>query len=147
EEMKRSLIGPLVAVLLVGVATRPANAWHDRGHMTVALIAYRQLEAPQQKKVQEILKEHPHFKEFLKACRPADAPADEWVVMRAAIWPDWVRHHHTDEGFSKPLHHYVNRPVKRLEGASEAQVKKIEANIAALEGKESAGLILTEFPK
>jgi hypothetical protein len=70
------------------MTAQPAAAWHERGHMTVALLAYRQLDQTQQKKVQTILKGHPHYGEFLAADRPADARLEEWVVMQAAVWPD-----------------------------------------------------------
>src|SRR4051794_32423010 len=103
--MPRRLLFAFVAVLLVGVTVRPAAAWHDRGHKTVALVAYRQLNDGQKKKVLDILKGHPHYKEFLSAQRPPDAPADEWVVMQAAVWPDWVRQHHKNEGFHKAFRH------------------------------------------
>jgi hypothetical protein len=143
--MSRNWVCALVAAALPGVATPPAGAWHDRGHMTVALIAYRQLDDGQKKKVQSILKGHPHFGEFLSASRPADAPRDEWAVMRAAVWPDWVKQHHKE--YSKPRHHYVNLPVKRLGGASEELAKTIEKNIAELSDKPSAGQILTVLPE
>src|SRR5262249_30308232 len=67
EGMSRSLFCSVVAVVLLAVTPRPAAAWHNRGHMTVALIAYRQLSDTQKNKVQAILKEHPHSKEFLAA--------------------------------------------------------------------------------
>jgi hypothetical protein len=152
--MYRSLFCSLTAVLLVGVTATPAPAWHSRGHMTVALIAYRQLEKPDQQKVQNILKGHPHFKEFLSAKKPADASLEEWIVMQAAVWPDWVRspaNHGKElfngEPFNQPLHHYVNLPIKRLEGASDAQKESIEKNIAALPSDKRSGLLLKELPK
>jgi hypothetical protein len=115
--------------------------------MAVGLIAYRQLDRVQQKKVQAILMQHPHYKEFLSANRPSDAPVEEWVVMQAAVWPDWVRENHKSEGFSKPTHHYVNLPIKRLDGASEVEVKQIEKNIAELPKKPASGQILEELPR
>jgi hypothetical protein len=134
------------AVVLLAATARPAAAWHNRGHMTVALIAYRQLDDGQKKKVQQILKKHPHFEEFLSANRPDDAPLDEWVVMQAAVWPDWVRSNHTEE-YHKPFHHYVNLPIKRLDGATEEQVNEIEKNVKALPDDESSGVLLKELPK
>jgi hypothetical protein len=115
--------------------------------MAVALIAYRQLDADQKKKVQSILKEHPHFGEFLSAKRPQDAPPDEWIVMQAAVWPDWVRPNnpHSKE-FHMPFHHYVNLPIRRLDGATAKQLKTIENNIAALANDPASGQLLKELP-
>lgn len=138
---------PFAALAILVLAAGPAAAWHDRGHMAVALIAYRQLDGGRQGKIRDVLKNHPHFEEFLSADRPADAPLDEWIFMRAAVWPDWVRENHLDEVFNLPFHHYVNLPLKRLNGASDQQIQEIEENIAALPGKESSGQLLQELPK
>src|SRR5262249_33784824 len=85
--MGRWLLCWLAAVGLVGLSSGPLKAWHERGHMVVTLIAYRQLDDGQKKRIQDILKEHPHYQEFLTAQRPPDAPVDEWVVMQASVWP------------------------------------------------------------
>src|SRR5262245_37875186 len=96
--MKRGIVFlSLCALVLAGIDAVPVHAWHARGHMTVALIAYRQLNEQQQKQVREILKTHPHYKEFLTQQMPPDGKIDEWMVMQAAIWPDWVRTHHAEE--------------------------------------------------
>ncbi len=145
--MTRRTCYPLVVVAVLAMTARPAAAWHDRGHMAVALIAYRQLPDATQRKIQELLRAHPHYDEFLSAKRPADAPLEEWVVMQAAVWPDWVRENHRDEGFNHPYHHYADQPLKRLQGASEEQVRAIERNIAALPNKDSSGQLLDELPK
>jgi hypothetical protein len=150
--MKRIVWFSLIAALVGGVTNTRATAWHSRGHMTVALIAYRQLEKSEQKKIRDILKEHPHFEEFLIANKPADATMEEWMVMQAATWPDWVRSHHTDEifngeAFHRPFHHYVNLPIRRLDGAAKANKDKIEKNIAALANDEQSGVLLKELPK
>jgi hypothetical protein len=66
-------------------------AWNDTGHMTVALIAYRQLDDTTRQKVGEILRAHPHYKLFLNEYVPEAVNADEWAFLRAAVWPDFVR--------------------------------------------------------
>lgn len=142
--MTRGLTAVLASVALLLVA--PAvNAWHDSGHMALTLIAYRQLDEGQKKKVQDILAEHPHYAEFLSADRPTDAEKAEWVVMRAAVWPDWVRKQHTE--FNKSTHHYVNLPVKRTDGATDEQLKVIADTIAGLTEPDKGGALLLEFPK
>jgi hypothetical protein len=93
-----------INLLLAG----PALAWNDKGHMVVAELAYRRLTPQQRQELLEILKQHPHWAEFLNADRPQNVPEDQWSLWRAATWPDWVKHHH--EQFSKPHWHYVNLP-------------------------------------
>lgn len=133
------------ALTVLVLAAAPTAAWHDSGHMALTLIAYRQLDDGQRKKVQDTLAEHPHFKEFLSADKPDDADKAEWVVMRASVWPDWVRKNHTE--FNKGTHHYVNLPVKRTDGATDEQLKQIAETIAGLTEPDKGGALLVEFPK
>lgn len=143
--MNRGMAAVIVAAV-VALTASPTMAWHDSGHMALTLIAYRQLDDTQKKKVQEILAEHPHYKEFLSADRPNDADKAEWVVMRAAVWPDWVRSHHKEE-FHRSTHHYVNLPVKRTDGATDEQLKVIADTITGLKEPDKGGALLVEFPK
>src|SRR5690349_9220075 len=83
--------GAVVCVCAILAFAVPARAWNYTGHMTVALIAYRQLDQAQQAQIGKILKSHPHYKRFLLGDRPADVSEGEWAFLRAAIWPDWVR--------------------------------------------------------
>ena len=59
--------------------------------MTVALVAYRQLSDHQKQQIAELLKQHPHYQQYLSAQPPKGVNLDEWVFIRAATWPDWVR--------------------------------------------------------
>ncbi len=52
--------------------------------MTVALVAYRNLKPSTQAKVQEVLKKHPHYDEFLAAHRPPDVSEPERAFLQAA---------------------------------------------------------------
>lgn len=145
--MRHRIVGVLALWLVLGAAARPAWAWHDRGHMAIALIAYRPLTDEQKNRIRQILLKHPHYEEFLAADRPKDAPLEEWVVMRAATWPDWIRTNHLSEGFNEPRHHYVNLPVLRREGATPQQIETIEKNIKAAPHVPSKGQLLREAPK
>jgi hypothetical protein len=123
--------------------------------MAVALIAYRKLEPEDQKKIQAVLKNHPHFDDFLSAGRPVDAGPEEWVVMQAAVWPDWIKHPITIEDKSKRADitrnfshgdwHFVNGPIMELEGASEDEQATIKANIEKAAGK--GGELLNKLPQ
>ena len=57
----------------------------------------------------QVLQAHPHYQEFLAADQPAELSTEEWVVWRAATWPDWLHEHHSAEYF-KPEWHYINLP-------------------------------------
>src|SRR5688500_2729946 len=64
--MRRVLILLLLVIFPIG----SASAWNDTGHMTVALIAWRQLDDGERAKVAEILRQHPHYKLYLTADVP-----------------------------------------------------------------------------
>jgi len=82
----------LALVLLANLSVVPRLlAWNDTGHMTVALIAYRQLDDATRQKIDAILQQHPHYKLYLTANLPQGASEGEWAFMRAATWPDFVR--------------------------------------------------------
>ena len=104
---------------IVALLAGPARAWNDKGHMVVAELAYRRMTPGQRQAVVEILKQHPHWAEFLNADRPENVPEDQWAMWRAATWPDWVKHHH--EQFSKPHWHYINFPFVPTTSPESAQ--------------------------
>lgn len=82
----------LLIALVANISIVPRLlAWNDTGHMTVALIAYRQLDDATKQKVGAILKSHPHYKLYLTANLPQGVSEEEWAFMRAATWPDFVR--------------------------------------------------------
>ncbi len=76
--------------------------------MVVAELAYQQLGPEQRQTIHAILRQHPHWDEYLVADRPDNVPEEQWAFWRAATWSDWVKHHH--EQFSKPHWHYVDFP-------------------------------------
>ena len=103
-----------VALLLMA---NQASAWNSVGHLTVAKIAYDELDAKRQIALYNLLKQHPHYMDFLAASKPADLDNDvQWVIMRSAVWPDWVRGSKEDarginiNTFHRGEEHYVNIP-------------------------------------
>jgi len=113
----------IVAVaLIVCSSIDPAQAWNDAGHLTIARIAWERLSESQREKVVAILRRHPHRQELLMKNRPADATADEWLFLRAAVWPDHVRPPRSlphEQVATHPIHkfhrgtwHYVNYPYR-----------------------------------
>jgi hypothetical protein len=79
-----------IAVIIVSIAPF-ARAWNDTGHMAVALIAYRQLSDAHRAQVNDLLKQHPHYEQFLAQGREEGVNAEEWAFLRGAFWSDWVR--------------------------------------------------------
>jgi hypothetical protein len=87
----------------------PAYPWNNTGHMVAARLAWEQLDESQRSRAIKILKKHPQYEEFLSADRPDGFTEAEWVFLRAATWPDWVRSHHKAE-YHHPTWHYINYP-------------------------------------
>jgi hypothetical protein len=107
----------LATLLLLGLTADQAPAWNSIGHMAVAKLAYDQLEAKQQLALYKLLKGHPHYTAYLAAGRPAEIDNEvEWVVMRCAVWPDWIRPRRNDKRtdnvskYHRGEEHYVNIP-------------------------------------
>ena len=79
-----------ILVALIGLAL-PARAWNNVGHRTVAELVWRQMDDGERQAASELLRQHPHYKQYLAADVPAGVGTDEWVFLTAAVWPDWVR--------------------------------------------------------
>lgn len=96
-----------VAILVIIQLSLVSNAlaWNEKGHMVVAKLAWLQLTPEQRATATKLLKAHPHYAEFLSDKKPDGADLDEWVFMRAAFWPDWIRSHHSED-FNQPTWHY-----------------------------------------
>jgi hypothetical protein len=94
-----------------------ARAWNSIGHMTVAKLAYDQLDQKHQLALFRLLQSHPHYKEFLAAGRPADIENEvQWVVLRSSYWSDWIRPRKRDNRgnvskYHRGEEHYVNIPI------------------------------------
>jgi hypothetical protein len=103
--MNRTVIAAVALLLFAG----PAQAWNDKGHMVVARLAWQKLSPETRQAMVKVLRAHPHYEEYLAADQPAELSTEEWVVWRAATWPDWLRDHHSAE-YHKPEWHYINLP-------------------------------------
>jgi hypothetical protein len=102
--MKKAL-----SLVLLLVLSTPAYSWNNTGHMVAARLAWQKLDLGQRNKAVKTLQKHPHYEEFLSADRPNGFTEDEWVFLRAATWPDWVRNHHKAE-YHHGTWHYINYP-------------------------------------
>jgi hypothetical protein len=56
------LLSPLSALITFVVCfTAPASAWWDAGHMQIAYVAYKKLNAPVKEKVDALLRLNPDY--------------------------------------------------------------------------------------
>jgi len=88
--MRRLFVLGLACAVLALLANRAA-AWNSIGHLAVGKLAYDQLEDSQKIALFTLLKSHPHYERFLAAGRPPEINEVEWVILRAGLWPDWIR--------------------------------------------------------
>lgn len=108
---------PAFVLVAAGLGPSPARAWNSIGHMVVAKLAFDQMTEAEQLQTFKLLKTHPHYQAFLSAARPDGVSEVEWVLMRAAVWADWVRPRRKDERgpavtkYNRPEDHYVNVPL------------------------------------
>lgn len=59
----------LVCAVLALVLSEPALAWNDRGHMTLAYIAYKQLTPTTRDRVNALLKLNPKYSDWSSEVR------------------------------------------------------------------------------
>lgn len=109
----------LLVLLVLFALASPAFAWNAAGHMTVAKLAWDQLDAKDRQTLSALLKEHPHWEKFfLAAGSVKDVPDADYQFALASTWPDWLRGFakaNDAEGkkiylFHKGPRHYINWP-------------------------------------
>jgi hypothetical protein len=112
----RRIVWCLVVVSTVLPASR-TRAWNSIGHLASAKLTYDQLNDANRARLYALLQEHPHYRQYLAAGRPADISEPEWVILRAAVWPDWVRPRRNDSRglavtrYHRGEDHYINVPI------------------------------------
>jgi len=118
--MKRAFV--LVALSAAAILNSgPALAWNAIGHLVSAKLAYDQWDDGQRQALFAMLQKHPHFQQYLAFGRPPEIGEPEWVILRAAVWSDWVRpRRHGAETdprgpkvtrHSREEQHYIDVPV------------------------------------
>jgi hypothetical protein len=83
-KMISALIGLLVTPLT------PALAWWDAGHMQIAYVAYKQLDAPVKDKVDALLKLNKDYPKWT-AGAPDEKTAKVYAFTHAATWADDIK--------------------------------------------------------
>src|SRR5262245_49696288 len=89
KSMRCALLTIATAVL---IASASVSAWHGKGHMATALVAYKLLRPAMQTRVQELLRRNPAFDEWnnrLAGTPDADKPALRFAL--AAAWADDIK--------------------------------------------------------
>lgn len=81
----------MLAFLLLLSGSSEGRAWNDAGHMTIARIAWDELTPTEQASVVAILNEHPHRERLLLKGKPSSVSEQEWIFLKASVWPDDVR--------------------------------------------------------
>lgn len=89
-----------------------AFAWNDRGHMTVAYIAYKQLTPTARDRVNALLQLNPKYKDWSDTVdkQVPGAGADDkntMIFMIAATWADGIKH---DSTYTQDGNDRGNRP-------------------------------------
>lgn len=104
----------LIAALAMAISS-PAHAWNDKGHMTVAAVAWSQMTPKARDEASRLLKLNPHYARWIINVVPADR--DRTAFMRAATWPDKIRGEYDDEGFEP-----IDPPASWNKGYSDRHV-------------------------
>jgi hypothetical protein len=90
--LRRGLLrlGALALGCLGAAGSLPAWAWDDFGHMTVAAVAWRQLTPVARTRATQLLRLNPDYSHWID--RVAADQRDGVAFMRAATWPDAIKH-------------------------------------------------------
>jgi len=87
----------VIAILVALAASiQPASAWNDRGHMSVAYVAYQNLKPATRDRVNALLKLNPRYNDWAAKVdqqMPNASPDDKnlMIFMLAATWADEIK--------------------------------------------------------
>ena len=82
------------ALMVLAFLAHSAMAWDGYGHMAVASVAYRKLDAKTRARADQLLMLNPYFKDKWPALIPSgtsDADRTRLIFMLAATWPDAIK--------------------------------------------------------
>jgi hypothetical protein len=110
----------LLLLIVPFLAPARAHAWNATGHMTIAKLAWEQMDAGQREAAYQLLQQHPHKKQFFDAQpRPKGVGEAEWYFVQASTWADWLRGFQRSKrpedmaiaAYHKGPRHYINLPI------------------------------------
>ncbi|MGY8665418.1 S1/P1 nuclease [Bradyrhizobium sp. UFLA05-109] len=87
--MRRAISISFLAVTL-GLASCPARAWWDEGHMQIAYLAYKRLSDPVRDKADALLKLNADYAKWT-AGAPDEKTAKMYAFVHAATWADDIK--------------------------------------------------------
>ena len=110
--MKLRISAILFLLLIAASAAKQALAWNDRGHMTVAYIAYKKLKQAKRDRVDALLKMNPKYSEWETTINqqiPNATQKDKnlLIFMIAATWADQIKR---DKAYTSDGSDRGNRP-------------------------------------
>src|SRR5262245_7109195 len=73
-------------VVSLGLATPPASAWWDEGHMQIAAVAYYRLTPAVREKVDALIALNPQYQSWTAGWPAGKIP--QYAFVRAATWAD-----------------------------------------------------------
>ena len=144
-------------ILLTLIFSRSGDAWNDKTHMTIAYIAYRNLNRHAKDRVDEVLVLHPLYKQWTKDAKVGRAGL--YAFLHAATWPDCIQNSAkcdgyvadgTDNGMTPPVSqeswqnagysdklmhkywHFIQQPYAEDRVTREVQKPNIETQIQLL---------------
>jgi hypothetical protein len=110
--LKRKLLGALLGLALALGLSEQARGWNDRGHMSVAYLAYKHLTPATRDRVNALLKLNPKYNDWAATVEEQvpNASADNknlMIFMIAATWADQIKR---DANYKKDGDQNGNRP-------------------------------------
>ena len=116
------MIKKLIIFSILVIACADLSAWHARGHMLVAAIAWDHLDEASRKNVVEILQSHPEFARNWQeqyADHEDDVTLGKFLMMQASVWPDQIkRRNHPDFRYNRASWHYITYEMRKAAGDS-----------------------------
>jgi len=86
------LIRRLTSVSATLLLALPATAWNYSGHQIIAEIAYERLTPQVRARVDQMIRDHPDYKDIFTKGAPMDPAARaRYAFVHAAPWPDLIR--------------------------------------------------------
>ena len=90
------LIRRLTALIAALLLALPAGAWNYSGHRIIAEIAYERLTPQARARVDQMIHDHPDYKDIFTQDTPDvikknAAALARYAFVRAALWPDLIR--------------------------------------------------------
>lgn len=78
-----------ILILVAGLASAPAAAWNDRGHMVVAAKAWQHLTPQTRTRVGQLLRHNPQYGRW--TAEVAASKKARAAFIHAATWPDFIK--------------------------------------------------------